>query len=110
MTVHAVVEHHTGSSYSMSEPLLLAVGVQQSTSPSLEVADEEWEDLCKDCGAWEWIDGELDGGAKADGEGKEERNEFGGETFILGRRAMLEIEGTRTDVRVLSRESRHRAT
>ena len=67
---------HTSSSYVTSEPLLLAVGMQQTMSPYLQVTNEEWENLCMDCGSWEWIDGELDG------KGKMERNEFGGELEI----------------------------
>ena len=38
-------------------------------SPSLEVSDEDWEDICADSGGWEWIDLE----AKTDG-----KNEFDG--------------------------------
>lgn len=74
---------HTSSGYVTSEPLLLAVAMQQTTSPILEVSTEEWGDLCMDCGCWEWIDGELDGQNKSIGEGKKERNEFGGESGIL---------------------------
>ncbi len=72
---------HTSSSSVIGEPLLLAVGAQQTISPGLEVTNEEWENLCVDCGAWEWIDGELDGKVESSGEGKE-RNEFGGESEI----------------------------
>lgn len=62
--VSAVVERHCGGSehsYSCGpvEPLLLAVGVQQTITPSLEVGGEEWEDLCRECGGWEWIDGSV---------------------------------------------------
>ncbi|CAF9926962.1 MAG: hypothetical protein ALECFALPRED_003590 [Alectoria fallacina] len=46
-------------------------------NPSLEVGNEEWDNLCMDCGSWEWIDGELDGKMDLNGEGKKERNEFG---------------------------------
>lgn len=75
----------------MSEPLLLAVGMQQTISPSLEVTNEEWENLCMDCGSWEWIDGELDGKGESNGEGKKERNEFGGEFEI----SSLQTKGNR---------------
>ena len=73
---------HTSSGYITSEPLLLAVGTQQTISPYLQVTNEEWENLCRDCGSWEWIDGELDGKAESNGEGKKEKNEFGGESGI----------------------------
>lgn len=76
-----MVSKHTSSV--ISEPLLLAVGTEQTTSPSLEVSHEEWENLCMDCGSWEWIDGELDGKVESNKEGHGERNEFGGESGIL---------------------------
>ncbi|CAF9908471.1 hypothetical protein IMSHALPRED_006683 [Imshaugia aleurites] len=75
--IQEVVSSHASSGYGISEPLLLAVGTQQTLSPSLEVTNEEWENLCMDCGSWEWIDGELNGKVESNGEGKEERNEFG---------------------------------
>lgn len=81
-TIHKVVSNHTSSGYVVSEPLLLAVGTQQTSSPSLEVTCEEWESLCMDCGSWEWIDGELDGKVESDGENKKKSNEFGGESGI----------------------------
>ncbi len=80
------MERHSGSwdgdgdgyGGSGSEALLLAVGMQQSVGPSLEIEGEEWEDLCRECGGWEWIDGEIaepvDGGRAV-----VQRNEFGGE-------------------------------
>lgn len=76
-TIHEVVSTHTSSSYVTSEPLLLAVGMQQTMSPYLQVTNEEWENLCLDCGSWEWIDGELVGRVESNGKGKTERNEFG---------------------------------
>ena len=77
-TIHEVVRKHTTSGYVTSEPLLLAVGTQQTTTGPIE----EWENLCMDCGTWEWIDGELDGKTEPSGEGRKERNEFGGEFGI----------------------------
>ena len=82
-TIHEVVGHHTSSGYARSEPLLLAVGAQQTASPRLELTDEEWDNICIDCGAWEWIDGKLDGKLTSDRNGNKERNEFGGECEIL---------------------------
>ena len=82
-TIHEIVSHHTSSGYARSEPLLLAVGAQQTTSPRLELTDEEWDNICIDCGAWEWIDGELDGESTSDRRGTKERNEFEGESEIL---------------------------
>ncbi len=43
----------------------------QPLTPRLEMGDEEWEELGRECGGWEWVDGEIEG----DG-GR--RNEFGG--------------------------------
>ena len=77
------MSHHTSSGYARSEPLLLAVGAQQTASPRLELTDEEWDNICIDCGAWEWIDGELDGESTSDRGGRKERNEFGGESEVL---------------------------
>lgn len=79
-TLRGVVEHHTGDAYSKREPLLLAVGTQQTMSPSLELETEVWEDVCRECGGWEWIDGEIAEVDEPKGKGKrqEERNEFGG--------------------------------
>ena len=84
-TTHEVVSTHTSSSSVTSEPLLLAVGMQQTMSPYLQVTNEEWENLCMDCGSWEWIDGELDGKVELNGTGKTERNEFGGKSGISTR-------------------------
>ncbi|KAL9072120.1 MAG: hypothetical protein Q9161_003741 [Pseudevernia consocians] len=71
------------------EPLLVAVGMQQTMSPSLEVTNEEWENLCMDYGSWEWIDGQLDGKVESNGEGKE-KNEFGERTGIERLKEALE--------------------
>ena len=79
-TIHEVVSNHTSSGYTLNGPLLLAVGAQQTANPRLELTNEEWENLCMDCGAWEWIDGELDGNLESNGGGRKERNEFGGES------------------------------
>lgn len=35
--------------------------MQQTMFPSLVMEIEDWEDVCRECGGWEWIDGELDG-------------------------------------------------
>ena len=72
--------HHTSDTYSTNEPLYLVVGMHQTASPNLQIANEEWEDLCRECGTWEWIDGELGGEEKVGKQRNEERNEFGGET------------------------------
>ena len=80
--IHDIIEQHTDTSYSVEEPLLLAVGMQQTISPSLEMKSDEWDDLCRECGGWEWIDGELAVGDddKAGEKGQEQRNEFGGQS------------------------------
>jgi hypothetical protein len=82
-TIHEVVSNHTSSGCVSCEPLLLAVGMQQTVSPSFEITNEEWQDFCMDCGSWEWIDGELDGKAESERESKKERNEFGGRCGLL---------------------------
>ena len=80
-TIHAIIEHHTHSNYSVQEPLLLVVGVQQTVQPCLEIEADEWDDLCRESGGWEWIDGEIgwkdNGGEELQGE--ELKNEFGGQ-------------------------------
>lgn len=72
-TISRLLERNT-TPYSLDpEPVLLAVGVHQPVSPRAEVSTEEWEDLCRECGGWEWVDEEA-----SRGEGNEGRNEFGG--------------------------------
>lgn len=79
-TIHEVIEHHTGGSYLMTEPLLLAIGLRQTVTPNLEMKTDEWEDTCRDCGGWEWVDGEIAEVYESEGERRREgkRNEFGG--------------------------------
>ncbi|KAL9610040.1 MAG: hypothetical protein Q9167_005225 [Letrouitia subvulpina] len=67
-TVSDVVAHHRSkegsSSYAVSagmEPCFVALGMAQSLSPRLEFADEEWEDMFRECGGWEWINSEAQG-------------------------------------------------
>lgn len=79
-TISNLLAHHasTISSYVFApDPILLAVGMHQPLNPRLELSKEEWEDLCQECGGWEWIDAEVDNEV---GKGKEkvDRNEFGG--------------------------------
>ena len=74
-TINEVIEHHSQSSYSTTKPLLLAVGMQQTITPSLEIETEEWEDLCRECGGWEWIDGTLEGYANTSQEKKTQEQE-----------------------------------
>lgn len=73
-TLTGLITHHTQSavdSYSVNnEPLLLYLGLHQPKVPRLEISNEEWEDMGRECGGWEWIDGEVEG---------EGRNGFGGE-------------------------------
>ena len=76
-TIKAIIDYHAATSYSLTKPLLLAVVATKSEAPSLEVRSEEWEDLCRDEGGWEWIDGSigvLEGGQK--GQEKATVNEF----------------------------------
>ncbi|KAL8860013.1 MAG: hypothetical protein Q9178_003562 [Gyalolechia marmorata] len=69
-TIHDVITHHqeTSNKYTTvdSEPLLLLVGMPQPLRPLLEMSNDQWDDLCLDCGKWQWIDSEAEG-----------RNEFG---------------------------------
>ncbi|KAL8768892.1 MAG: hypothetical protein Q9209_004946 [Squamulea sp. 1 TL-2023] len=69
-TIHKIITHHreTSNKYSTvdNEPLLLVIGMPQPLRPLLEMSNDEWEDLCLDCGGWQWIDSEAQG-----------RNEFG---------------------------------
>ncbi|KAI4118820.1 MAG: hypothetical protein LQ345_001213 [Seirophora villosa] len=79
LTIHRVLSHHhhhdnnnnTLSSYN-EPPLLLALGMPQPQRPVLAMTDESWEDLCRACGGWEWIDVEARGenafGEKVGGE------------------------------------------
>lgn len=81
-TVSTLLMHHASaaSSYACApEPLLFAVGVHQPLNPCLELSTEEWEDLCRECGGWEWIDGEIGGEM---GKGKGGRDEYGGRSFF----------------------------
>jgi len=73
-TIREVIEHHTGGKdYAMgNEALLLLVGLPQPLMPRSEMGAEQWEDLGRECGGWEWVDGEAEGD-------QGQRNEFGGE-------------------------------
>jgi len=105
-TIYEVIEHHVGDAYVTSEPLLLAVGVQQTAKPSLVMESEEWEDLCGECGGWEWIDGELDGTSEMKSGAKEERrNKFGERVGLERLKEALEAnewEGGGVDADALS--------
>ena len=87
-TISSVIEHHNSSSYLTTEPVLLAVGMQQTTTPSLEIPTEEWEELCRECGSWEWIDGTVDGPKLKQKE--KDRNEFGEKVGIARLQEALE--------------------
>ncbi|KAL6721588.1 hypothetical protein ACLMJK_000692 [Lecanora helva] len=90
--INSIIERHDQSSYTTSEPLLLAVGMQQSIVPSLEMNSDEWDNLCRECGGWEWIDGELavGGDYQEQDEGQEQRNEFGERVGISRLKEALE--------------------
>ena len=83
-TIHNMISHHTLSSYSAPEPLLLALAMPNSSTPTLEIEEEEWEDLGRECGGWEYIDGGIPlssagDGSKVAGKGKGDRrtNQYG---------------------------------
>lgn len=86
--IHAAIGHHATSSYSTSEPLLLTVGMPPSLAPSLDLPTEEWEDLCRDCGGWEWVDGAV--GEEPAEKIAETRNEFGERVGVARLREALE--------------------
>ncbi|KAI9842158.1 MAG: hypothetical protein M1837_007445 [Sclerophora amabilis] len=50
-----------------ADGILLAVSMPQSTTPSLGLTGDQWEDLCRDIGGFEYVDAEASG----------TRNEFG---------------------------------
>lgn len=50
--------------------------MHQPLSPRLEFSDEDWDDLGRECGGWEWVDGEKEGEVGG-------RNEFGGTFFYF---------------------------
>lgn len=65
-----MISQHAASSYSAPEPLLLALAMPQSTTPALEIEEEDWEDLGRECGGWECIDGGIPLSSR-DGDGNE---------------------------------------
>lgn len=62
-----------------TEPLLLVLGMPQPLRPLLSMSLDEWEDLCRECGGWEWIDSEAIG-----------KNEFGEKVGMERLREALE--------------------
>ena len=68
--ISGVLEHHREESYDVGEPLMLAVAMPQLVAPGLEMEGGEWEDLGRECGGWEWVDGEVgeeEGGLRKEG-------------------------------------------
>ena len=64
--VQEVVQHHMGEVDPYDEvepPLLLAVALPGKDAGKGLGADK-WDDLCRDCGRWEYIDGCLDEAGK----------------------------------------------
>ena len=69
--VHKVVEYHMGKADPYDElepPLLLAVGLPGS-GVGLVANEEDWDDLCRECGGWEYIDGGVEAKGKSNGYG-----------------------------------------
>ncbi|KAL8931333.1 MAG: hypothetical protein Q9211_007043 [Gyalolechia sp. 1 TL-2023] len=68
--IRSVLAHHGATSEEYTavdhEPLLMVLGMPQTRRPVRTMTDEEWEDLCRGCGGWEWVDSEARG-----------KNEFG---------------------------------
>ena len=78
------MEHHTEGGMK-GDPLLLAVRVQTTTVPTLDVAGQEWDDICDEEGGWEYIDGTVE-----QGEEKDRRNDLGERTGIARLKEALE--------------------
>lgn len=94
-TIRGVIAHHSESAYGVmgEEPLLLAVGMPQRVAPGLEMGGDEWEDLCRDAGDWEWVDGGIEGGHGGEAEhggGGEGVNEYGEKVGMARLREALE--------------------
>ena len=70
--VHEVVRHYMGEADPYDEvepPLLLAIGLPGSGAEQRD-DKEEWDDMCRECGGWEYIDGCTEANGKS--------NEYGG--------------------------------
>ena len=71
--VHEVIRHHMGipaPSDEVEPPLLLAIGLPGKDREG-GLSGDQWDDLCRECGGWEYIDGCLEERGKS--------NEYGGE-------------------------------
>lgn len=66
-------EHSYGGN---DDALKLAITLPSQTVPCLIFEDAEWEDLCRENGAWEYIDGTISPATAG------KRNEFGGELIF----------------------------
>ncbi|KAL9640403.1 MAG: hypothetical protein Q9164_000285 [Protoblastenia rupestris] len=84
------IAHHTSSSYASAEPLLVALGMFATASPSLDLQSEEWEVLCRDAGGWEYVDGCIGKPMEGDEKGKVPTNEFGEKMGLARLKEMLE--------------------
>lgn len=86
-TIKEVIEHHSSSNSGSGEDntaLRLVLGLPQPLTPRLALGAEEWDDIGRECGGWEWIDGEMEGG------GSEDRNVFGERIGLARLREALE--------------------
>lgn len=66
-----MLHHYSRSNYDTDAAALLAVALPPGGVSGLRVAEEEWEDLCRESGGWEFVDGAV-GGERGG------RNEYGG--------------------------------
>lgn len=57
----------------------MIIGMPQHLRPLLNMTNDEWENLCLECGGWEWIDSEAKG-----------KNEFGENVGLERLRETLE--------------------
>ena len=62
--------------------------MQQTSVPSLKMTNDEWENICRECGHWEWIDGTLNASSSAPP--LQAKNEYGEEVGIARLREALE--------------------
>ncbi|MCJ1433218.1 hypothetical protein MMC27_002577 [Xylographa pallens] len=77
-TIAALLTHHLSASFAATEPpALFAVALPHHQLPRLALDAAAWEDLCRESGGWEFVDGAEGGGAE---EGA--RNEFGETTGL----------------------------
>lgn len=89
-TIHDVIAHQMRSSYNAPEPLLVALAMPNSMTPALEIEEEEWEDLGRECGGWEYIDGAIPLSVSGDGSKGGEKRKEGVQTNEYGEKVGMD--------------------